>query len=134
MSVTSGVFIYLGIENKGNKMIAIAKAGSKFDNCFSSEGTSNQIILYCNAPTLDKYPQKARETKLNFTFLSESTCILRLVEKDIQCTDELKSNTKIQLENFIVLNRQFKMVKLGPLCRWKYADLFSRDPRTQLAW
>ena len=46
----------------------------------------------------------AGEKGLNFTMFSDSICSLN--------TNKLKFNTKIQLENFIVLSEQFSGVKI----------------------
>ena len=54
----------------------------------------------------------AREEALKSTMLSNSICSLRLLKEHIHSTNNLECNTKIQLENFIVLSEQFSGVKI----------------------
>ena len=52
----------------------------------------------------------------------------RMLKKDIHSTNKLEFNTKIQLENFIVLNEQFSGVKIR--ASWICSMLNLADPLT----
>ena len=44
---------------------------------------------------------------LNFTFLSDSTCSLKLLKDDLRTTNKLSSNLKIQIEQMALLSENF---------------------------
>ena len=81
-------------------MIAIVKAGSKSDNCSVPvmENVSRSYAIVMLQPLINVLKGIGGKS-LNFTFLSDSTCSLRLLKEDIQSTNKLESNTKIQVQS-----------------------------------
>ena len=103
---TSRVSICLAVENKGKKRITLAKAGFKSDYCTVPvmEHVSRSCSIVMHQPLIN-FIKGAGRKGLYFTFLSDSICSLRLLKEDIYNTYKLGFNTRLQLENFIVLNK-----------------------------
>ena len=96
---TPWVSIYLGVENNGRKRIAIAKTGSKSDNCSVSvlKQVSRSYFIVMLQVLINVLKKPGRHM-LNFTFFSDTTCFLRFLKEDMQSTNELYFNTRLQLK------------------------------------
>ena len=70
--------------------------------------------------------KRAGGKELNFTFVSDSTCSLRLLMEDIQSTNVRESNIRIQLKNFIK-----KITLLGTLKAQPF-DLLTRAQKDSI--
>jgi len=136
-SLTAGVSIYLGIINEnGTGKMEIVKAGSKSDSCSTPvmEHISRSYGIVMLQPLINVL-RRVGGLGLNFTFISDSTCSLRLLREEIQSTNKLESNTRIQLENLITLSEQFSEGKVRASwvpSRLNLGDLLTRAPKNPI--
>ena len=106
---TIGSIIYLHVEGKtGDRRMEILKVGTKCGNnstpVMEHFGCPYSIVLL--QPLLAVLRQVAGP-KLNFVFLSDSTCSLKLLKDDLLTTNKLSSNSKIQIEQMLMLSENF---------------------------
>ena len=101
-----GALIYIMTQDDtGTKHLRIARAGRKCGNHSipTLEHISRSYALVLLKPLLCVLKNIAR-SNLSFYFISDSTCSLRLLKLEVGTTNKLSSNSKVQLEQPLLLS------------------------------
>ena len=119
-SSTAVVLIYLVTEGEERRM-KIVKAGSKCENAFIPclQHCSRSYALTMIQPMLGVL-RKYTDGNLSLTFLSDSICSLKLLKDDLESTNKVVSNTKLQLEHLGLLSEMFFEGRVK--CSWYHQN------------
>ena len=128
---TVSAIVYLLVENKtGGKELRIAKAGTKNHNGSVPvlEHVSRTYSLVIIKPLLAVIHQ-CGGSGVQWYFFGDSTCSLKLLKEEVNTTNKLSANTKIQLEQMTLLSEMFQEAEVKAVwlpSRLNVSDILTR--------
>ena len=133
-----GVLIYLLVQDDtGIKHLRITRAGTKCGNHSipTLEHISRSYALVLLKPLICVLKNIAGSS-LSFHFLSDSTCSLQLLKPEVRTTNKLLLNSKVQLEQMLLLSNMFPGGVIEALwcpSKLNLADIITRANVDQIA-
>ena len=128
---TVSAIVYLLVEDKvGWKELRIAKAGTKNHNGSIPvlEHVSRTYSLVMIKPLLAVIHQ-CGGPDVKWYFFGDSTCSLKLLKEEVNTTNKLSANTKIQLEQMSLLSEMFQEAEVKAVwlpSRLNVSDVLTR--------